>query len=402
MDNPLVSIIIPVHNVDMFLEDCLDSVCSQSYCNIQIICINDGSVDSSLAILKRYEQKDKRIQVISQDKQGVSVARNNGLDIARGEYIMFVDSDDMLYKNSVELCMDIFKAEDDLDGIVFNAMLFDEDGTVGLCIRDTFKEKSFPRIIESRSSEFVAVVTNIWLLCIPRKILEENHIRFLDFGFSEDAEFCSHYLSLTNKIYWLNRPLYNYRISRQGSIVTTVSNQYMDNFAAYRKGKQNFINAGTWNVVEYYFYRRNLGHLIHFWHEKIKSCENKELIDLFKKELTAFVNEIPKLMLYSMLVHFDDDRLFLLGMRPDTSDYAFKRLQKSRASTARRIKIKNFLRSMYIKISPSYRLALYTRDQVNYVSWRVDQLRTSYNNNSLETTNLLDQISATLRQRHGD
>lgn len=89
-----VSIIVPVYNVEKFLEKCLDSLVNQTLHDIEIICINDGSTDKSLEILKSFANKDKRITVIDKQNEGPSVARNVGLEKAQGEYIGFVDSDD--------------------------------------------------------------------------------------------------------------------------------------------------------------------------------------------------------------------------------------------------------------------------------------------------------------------
>ena len=91
-----VSVIIPVYNVEKYLEECLQSVCNQTLKDIEIICINDGSKDKSGQILKDFAQKDKRIVLIEQKNQGVSIARNNGLKAATGKYISFIDSDDMV------------------------------------------------------------------------------------------------------------------------------------------------------------------------------------------------------------------------------------------------------------------------------------------------------------------
>lgn len=93
---PLVSVIIPVYNTKEYLAECLDSVCGQTYSKLEIIAIDDGSTDSSDAILQAYVQKDHRIRVITQEKRGVSAARNTGLECASGEYVMFVDSDDRI------------------------------------------------------------------------------------------------------------------------------------------------------------------------------------------------------------------------------------------------------------------------------------------------------------------
>ena len=100
---PLVSIVIPVYNVENFVKDTLSSVCNQTYKNIEIICVDDGSTDNSLSVLNFYSEKDKRIKVLSQSNSGVSAARNNGIRAAEGEYICFLDSDDFMHPQNVEL-----------------------------------------------------------------------------------------------------------------------------------------------------------------------------------------------------------------------------------------------------------------------------------------------------------
>ena len=101
MKNPLISIIIPIYNAEKYLKECLNSVINQTYENIEIVAVNDGSTDSSLHILQDYAKKDKRIKVYIKEKGGVSNTRNFALEKAKGEYIMFVDSDDYLSNNNV-------------------------------------------------------------------------------------------------------------------------------------------------------------------------------------------------------------------------------------------------------------------------------------------------------------
>lgn len=116
---PDVSIIVPIYNVENFLDECLSSLVGQSYDNIEIICVNDGSTDSSAEILEKWVQKDHRIKVLTQSNRGISVARNNGLKHAEGAYIMFVDADDALHPQAVELCLDLAKKEN-ADVVNFN------------------------------------------------------------------------------------------------------------------------------------------------------------------------------------------------------------------------------------------------------------------------------------------
>lgn len=107
--NPLVSVIIPIYNVEKYLGKCLDSVINQDYKNIEIILINDGATDNSLNIAIDYQKKDKRIKVFSQKNQGLSAARNTGLDKAVGDYITFIDSDDYVSKDYVSYMFNLLK-----------------------------------------------------------------------------------------------------------------------------------------------------------------------------------------------------------------------------------------------------------------------------------------------------
>lgn len=110
-NSPLVSVIIPVYNVEKYLRCCVDSVLAQTYTNLEIILIDDGSTDTSGKICDEYAQKDERIQVIHKANGGLSDARNKGLDICKGEYIAFVDSDDYLSKVFIEIVINAMKKE---------------------------------------------------------------------------------------------------------------------------------------------------------------------------------------------------------------------------------------------------------------------------------------------------
>ena len=107
-----VSVIVPIYNNEKYLKECLDSICNQTLTDIEIICVNDGSEDNSLKIIEEYKQKDNRIILINQDNLGVSAARNNGIKIATGEYIGFVDSDDYIDNDFYEKLYNAAKHND--------------------------------------------------------------------------------------------------------------------------------------------------------------------------------------------------------------------------------------------------------------------------------------------------
>ena len=96
---PKISVIVPVYKVEEYLCECLDSIANQTFKDIEIICVNDGSPDKSLDILNEYASKDSRFVIINQQNQGLSASRNNGLDVAKGDYVAFIDSDDYLLNN---------------------------------------------------------------------------------------------------------------------------------------------------------------------------------------------------------------------------------------------------------------------------------------------------------------
>lgn len=102
MKQPLISIIVPIYNVEQYLADCLDSILEQTYSNLEIILVNDGSTDSSEIIAKEYEERDSRIQLFNKTNGGAADAKNYGLDKVTGEYLLFVDSDDLISPYHVE------------------------------------------------------------------------------------------------------------------------------------------------------------------------------------------------------------------------------------------------------------------------------------------------------------
>ena len=123
--NPQISVIVPIYNVEKYLAKCIDSIINQTLTNIEIILVNDGSTDNSRKIIDKYDKKDSRIKVIHKKNGGQGSARNAGLDIAKGEYIGFVDSDDWIDSNMYE---NLYNAaiSNNADIVVCNRKVFDE------------------------------------------------------------------------------------------------------------------------------------------------------------------------------------------------------------------------------------------------------------------------------------
>ena len=149
MNNPKVSVIIPVYNAERYLKQCLDSIINQTLKEIEIICVDDGSTDSSLEILKKYEKKDGRVQIIQQKNQFAGVARNNGLKIARGKYVFFIDSDDFC---EISLLNSVFLVaeKNNVDIVAFDHYLYDEKNKTNKRIYDV----NYRNIIEKKNNIF--------------------------------------------------------------------------------------------------------------------------------------------------------------------------------------------------------------------------------------------------------
>lgn len=221
--NDKVSVIIPVYKVEDYLDDCLNSVQNQTYRNIEIICVNDGSPDNSGEILKRHRAWDKRIKIINQENQGVSVARNTGMKAATGKWIYFIDSDDLIVPYALEKAVESAKQYDP-DIVNFKYEDFSQN------LRPDLSEKKYQglgkRLVEVQGKEnpfdvFNMDKVNVWQSLYKRSFLEENNIRFKEGIICEDVlftwkcELCAKTMVKDDNVYYL------YRYARVGSIMSS-------------------------------------------------------------------------------------------------------------------------------------------------------------------------------------
>lgn len=247
--NIKVSIIVPVYNVEKYLNECLESAVKQTLNNIEIIIVNDGSTDNSLSIIKEYESKYNNIKVINQTNKGQSEARNVGLSVSNGEYIYFLDSDDYIELTMME---DLFKLakNKDLDIVHFNAEAFYDD-------KDTKDTNMYNgnRVFEEdciyNGEQFynTANSKNVYRasLCLyfyKKEFIINNELRFYKGILHEDELFSAKSIILADRISYLNKNYFHRRI-RSGSIMTSP------------KGIKNIL--GYYRVAEelYKFYKLN-------------------------------------------------------------------------------------------------------------------------------------------------
>lgn len=240
----LISVIIPVYNVENYLSDCLDSVLSSTYMNLEIILVNDGSIDDSGTICDAYAEKDSRIIVIHQENQGISAARNVGLNCATGEYVGFVDSDDKISKNMyAELYCAIEKEGADMAACEFTRK---EEEMLQFDSKEAFFEKNYIvtgieqciRVVTAEPSTRNYTYTDcmVWNKLYCRKKIKQ--LFEVEQVIAEDLLFNWEYVKDCNKMVIVPMNLYFWRINPK----SITHNKNLDN---------QISNANSWfKIVE--------------------------------------------------------------------------------------------------------------------------------------------------------
>ncbi len=257
----MISVIIPVYNVENYLDQCITSVLDQSYSDFECILIDDGSEDNSGTICDYWSAQDNRIKVIHQLNGGVSSARNKGINAATGEYIFFVDSDDWIEPDY--LCDFIKVQGDDIDLVVSGMICFISDTEIDRLIYDDMTLFVTPEYI----NDFVNINKEDLLHGPMSKlyrtsIIKNNGIYFdCNFSFGEDLLFNYAYLNYVTKIVSLSSCKYHYRKGNENSLSSKYSSDRFDvNYYQWKVLKDFYLNRKMWNdYSKSYLYNRLWG-----------------------------------------------------------------------------------------------------------------------------------------------
>lgn len=236
------SIIVPIYKVEQYLRCCIDSVLAQTYQDYELILVNDGSPDGCRAICDAYKKDCSRIKVVHKANGGLSSARNAGLAIASGEYVIFIDSDDFWDDpEALQHFHDrLYATHADL--LVFPAKRYYEETNRYTYVLNIEADRN--RIIDldvNRSARYM-LENNIyraaaWNKVIRRSIIEAHHMRFLEGYLSEDMDWCGDLLLYSNRFDFYEKPLYVYRQQRAGSITAGKTEKLVsDKLFMCRKG----------------------------------------------------------------------------------------------------------------------------------------------------------------------
>ncbi|MGI6447875.1 MAG: glycosyltransferase family 2 protein [Methanobrevibacter boviskoreani] len=234
-----VSVIIPIYNVENYLEECLDSIVNQTLKDIEIICVNDGSTDNSLDIINKYAAKDDRIIVIDQENGGHAVATNRGMDLAKGKYLYLMDSDDFVKTDALEKSYKLAE-EKQVDFVLFQAINYDDDNDIYYKteqysmerVANEVQDKIFNYKDLDGDLSFGITVTP-WTKLYNRKFVEDCGARFPEgLIFEDNVFFWEVYLS-ANRICFLKDHLF-YRRWHGNSSTRAGDQRFIDSIQGRR------------------------------------------------------------------------------------------------------------------------------------------------------------------------
>ena len=312
VDNIEISVIVPAYNVEDYVEKCLESICSEKKRSLEIICVDDGSTDGTLKKIYDYAKTDQRISVFVQKNQGLSVARNRGLEHARGEYIYFIDSDDYLESDSLDILYQTIMSKD-LDILYFDAESFFET---------TDLEKKFSgQEYYYRKQEYSEIYTgqNLFQLMqqnneyrvsaclqiIKLSFLHEMNIKFFEGIIYEDNLFTMLTLIQAKRVGHINRPFYKRR--RHENSITgkaiTFKNVY-GYFSVYIQILNLFIARTDLELETQKWILRELKWILQCvksYYQNLTAVEKNEVTKLSIREQYLFellVSDVPKNILY--------------------------------------------------------------------------------------------------------
>lgn len=336
--SPKISVIIPVYNSSKYLRECLDSICNQSFKDWEIVAVDDGSVDESPKILDDYAARDARIRVIHKANGGVSAARNDGLEAAIGEYVLFVDSDDWLDLEALRVSYG--EAErNDADVVITDHYSFCDDGQ-----RKRFK--FFSQNFETRERTFIEKIQltmlygsysplysescgylfgALWTKLFRRRILVENNVRFsTNISLFEDGLFGITAFEFVKSVVYIQEPLYNYRIL-SNSLCHSYKFNNVDLYERISKEIQNFLKRfdkeeAFWKAYEtrfVYYAKKQVGQIFACrmsFLEKYRACRHLLKSDFYKDFLAGIptMNLVKNERLFGYLVRFR--QYFLLSL----------------------------------------------------------------------------------------
>ncbi|KZX16043.1 putative glycosyltransferase EpsJ [Methanobrevibacter cuticularis] len=295
MNDIKVSVIIPVYNVEKYLEQCLDSVVNQTLKEIEIICINDKSSDDSLAILEKYAKKDNRITIINNVKNnGGGFSRNEGLKLARGEYISFIDADDWVEEKMLEYTYNESKLKN-LDLLIFLAKNYDDitsqfyeiDYYNFKCLNDSFKNRLF--YFDEVKDFIFCFAVSPWLKLYKKELLDKSNAKFPEERVMHDNPFFYNIFLSAERMELIEEYFY-YRRRHKSSLVNMRGHRCQDIIPI----ADHIINSFKYNNAFDYYKKKLLNRkifLIRSEYEKMNENFQKKFFKYITEDFNSIYND---------------------------------------------------------------------------------------------------------------
>lgn len=343
---PRLSIVVPVYNVEKYLEQCLSSIANQTSSAYEVIIVDDGSTDSCAEICDKYSEKYDYIRVIHKMNGGLSSARNAGIQSSKGEYICFVDSDDYVESHYVETIIN--NIVDNIDLLSFQYkmvrgntfdILPDKDN------KDYFfysEEESFSFLI---TEIFKKMNWSAWTHCFKRRILMEYGLYFEDNNriFAEDLYFIFGYCSLIQSARYIRNPLYNYRVRKNSIMDVEIKNLNVGRMnelskcllSFYKNSKKKYY-VQNYPIIHYLVIRNVLYRALILNNQPQKEFRKKVLNDI--EDTTFFLSYLKQLI--------DNKKLFYTYIDDKNSNYDYNYLKYLYDGSLMKSKFRTIIRIM--------------------------------------------------------
>ncbi|MCQ6275296.1 glycosyltransferase [Bacillus sp. V3B] len=215
----LISVIVPIYNVERWLTSCIENILNQPFNNIELILVNDGSTDNCRAICEQYAQKDKKIKVVHKENGGLSSARNAGIEMATGKYIVFIDPDDQITEDYF-ISLFAMAEENNCDAIVSGYKTVPNNNNIipGYQLNKVMEGKAF--VLSSSNIHSNNDLCFVWRYIYKLSIIKENNIRFNEKVFiGEDVIFNLEFLLESKRVYAISKTLYFYTVNNPDSLM---------------------------------------------------------------------------------------------------------------------------------------------------------------------------------------
>lgn len=295
---PKISVILSVYNSSAFLGRCLDSIISQSFKDIEIICVDDESTDDSLDILKEYEKKDSRIKVFTQSHGGAGKARNTGIDYAKGEYLSILDSDDFFDFCMLEKAY-ISAKENDADIVIYGTDFFDDKKRIFIPCDYSFRKDLVNGQFILSANSIPDKIFNIccgwaWDKLFKTGFVKKCGVRFQEIRTTNDMFFVFCLLSKAERICYFDKVMVHRRINVNNSLSVTRERSWEDFYSALYALKERLIYDGTYEK----FKRSFVNWALNFSLWQIDTIDN----DARRKITAKCRNHFLMLMISSSLI----------------------------------------------------------------------------------------------------